>query len=193
LRLAPGAAVSELELSKSLGIGRTPIREALQRLAREGLVTILPRRGILVSEINVKRQLRLLEVRRALETLIARTAARRATDGERESLRELAEEFDRCAKSRDDVAFMRADRQFNALSRAACHNEFASGAMGLIHSLSRRFYFTHYKQVGDTALTARMHAQMARAIAQGDEEKAARATGKLLDVIEKFTRDTTHV
>jgi len=185
--------VSELELSKSLGIGRTPIREALQRLAREGLVTILPRRGILVSEINVKRQLRLLEVRRALETLIARTAARRATDGERESLRELAEEFDRCAKSRDDVAFMRADRQFNALSRAACHNEFASGAMGLIHSLSRRFYFTHYKQVGDTALTARMHAQMARAIAQGDEEKAARATGKLLDVIEKFTRDTTHV
>lgn len=193
MRLAPGAAVSELELSKSLGIGRTPIREALQRLAREGLVTILPRRGILVSEINVKRQLRLLEVRRALETLIARTAARRATDGERESLRELAEEFDRCAKSRDDVAFMRADRQFNALSRAACHNEFASGAMGLIHSLSRRFYFTHYKQVGDTALTARMHAQMARAIAQGDEEKAARATGKLLDVIEKFTRDTTHV
>jgi DNA-binding GntR family transcriptional regulator len=191
LRLAPGQAVSELELSESLGIGRTPIREALQRLAREGLVTIVPRRGIFVSEINVKRQLRLLEVRRALETLVARTAARRATDAERERLNELADIFERCARSRDDVAFMRADREFNSLSSSACHNEFASGAMGLIHSLSRRFYFTHHKQAGDVSLTARMHAEMARAIAGGSEARAAKATGKLLDVIEKFTRDTT--
>lgn len=191
LRLPPGAAVSELELSESLGIGRTPIREALQRLAREGLVTIVPRRGIFVSEINVKRQLRLLEVRRVLETLIARTAARRATEAERERLNELADIFERCAKKRDDVAFMRADREFNALSSAACHNEFAQGAMGLIHSLSRRFFFTHYKEAGDVPLTARMHAEMARAIAGGNEARAAKATGKLLDVIEKFTRDTT--
>jgi DNA-binding GntR family transcriptional regulator len=191
LRLAPGAAVSELELSGSLGIGRTPIREALQRLAREGLVSILPRRGVVVSEINVKRQLRLLEVRRALETLIARTAARRATDAERARLKELADTFDRCARSKDDVAFMRADREFNALASAACHNEFAIGAMSLIHSLSRRFYFSHHKQAGDMSLTARMHAQMARAIAGGDEERAVKATGKLLDVIEDFTRETT--
>jgi DNA-binding GntR family transcriptional regulator len=193
LQLAPGAVVTELELSQKLEIGRTPIREALQRLAREGLVNILPRRGIVVSEINVTRQLRLLEVRRALETLVARTAARRATDEERARLKELGDLFEKCSRSRDDVAFMRADREFNALASAACHNEFALGAMGLIHSLSRRFYFTHHKQVGDTALTARMHAEMARAIASGNEEKAAKATERLLDVIEKFTRDTTHV
>jgi DNA-binding GntR family transcriptional regulator len=193
LRLAPGAAVSELELSESLGIGRTPIREALQRLAREGLVSILPRRGILVSEINVKRQLRLIEVRRALETLVARMAARRATQSERERLGELAEIFERCAKSRDDVAFMRADREFNTLASAACHNEFAMAAMGLIHSLSRRFYFSHHKQAGNMPLTARMHAEMARAIAGGNEEKAAKATERLIDVIERFTRDTTDV
>src|SRR5579862_4670828 len=78
LRLPPGGAVSEASLSKALEIGRTPIREALQRLARERLVTILPRRGILVTEINVKSQLRLLEVRREVERLIARSAARRA-------------------------------------------------------------------------------------------------------------------
>ena len=83
LQLAPGSAVSELELASYLGIGRTPIREALQRLARERLVTIVPRRGIFVSEINVTSQLRLLEVRRELERLIARSAARRATDVER--------------------------------------------------------------------------------------------------------------
>src|SRR3546814_13290711 len=77
LQLAPGSAVSEAGLSELLGIGRTPIREALQRLARERLITILPQRGVLVSEINVGTQLRLLEVRRELERLIARRSEER--------------------------------------------------------------------------------------------------------------------
>src|SRR5687767_1581994 len=64
LQLAPGSVLSEQMLSERLAIGRTPIREALQRLAREGLVMILPRRGVMVSAIDVKSQLRLLEVRR---------------------------------------------------------------------------------------------------------------------------------
>jgi DNA-binding GntR family transcriptional regulator len=193
LKLAPGAAVSEQELAASLGIGRTPIREALQRLARESLVAILPRRGILVSEVNVKRQLRLLEVRRELERLIATSAARRATDAERARLRELAARFEESAKMNDDVTFMRTDREFNTLCSAASHNEFAAGAMGLMHSLSRRFWYIHYKQAADMPLTAKLHADIARAIAAGDEEKAAKASDKLLDVIEKFTRDTTDI
>ena len=90
LQLAPGSAVSEAELSQRLGIGRTPIREALQRLAREHMVTILPRRGIIVAEINVKSQLRLLEVRREVERLVARSAARRATGAERARFNEIA-------------------------------------------------------------------------------------------------------
>lgn len=191
LKLAPGAAVSEQELAQQLGIGRTPIREALQRLAREGLVAILPRRGILVSEINVKRQLRLLEVRRELERLIARSAARRATDEERRRFEQVAADFEKSARVNDDVAFMRTDREFNTLCSAASHNEFAGGAMSLMHSLSRRFWYIHYKSAADMPLTAKLHANIARAIARGDEETAARASDKLLDAIEKFTRDTT--
>ena len=191
LRLAPGAVVSETELSQALDIGRTPIREALQRLARESLVAILPRRGIIVSEINVKSQLRLLEVRRELERLIARSAARRATDGERARLVELADRFERSAKVNDDVTFMRTDREFNTLCSTAAHNEFAAGAMSLMHSLSRRFWYIHYKQAADMPLTAKLHADIARAIAAGDPQRAARAADRLLDVIEKFTRDTT--
>ena len=193
LKLAPGSAVSEQELAATLGIGRTPIREALQRLARESLVAILPRRGILVSEVNVKRQLRLLEVRRELERLIATSAARRATDAERARLRELAARFEESAKMNDDVTFMRTDREFNTLCSAASHNEFAAGAMGLMHSLSRRFWYIHYKQAADMPLTAKLHADIARAIAAGHEERAAKASDKLLDVIEKFTRDTTDI
>ena len=193
LKLAPGAAVSEQDLAQRLGIGRTPIREALQRLAREGLVAILPRRGILVSEINVKRQLRLLEVRRELERLIARSAARRATDEERARFEAIARRFQESSRVNDDVAFMRTDREFNDLCSAASHNEFAAGGMSLMHSLSRRFWYIHYKRAADMPLTAKLHANIARAIAKGDEDAAAAASDKLLDAIEKFTRDTTDI
>jgi DNA-binding GntR family transcriptional regulator len=190
LQLVPGAVVSEAELSERLGIGRTPIREALQRLARERLVNILPRRGIMVSEINVKSQLRLLEVRRELERLISRSAARRATDTERTEFRRIAAAFEASAGKNDDVTFMRTDREFNSLQAAATHNEFAIGAMALMHGLSRRFWYIHYKQAADMPLTAQLHADIARAIADGDEAEAARATDKLVDAIERFTRDS---
>ena len=187
LKLRPGATVSEGELSILTGIGRTPIREALQRLAREKLVSILPRRGIVVTEINVGSQLKLLEVRRELERLIARSAARRATAAERERFGEL---FEKSAKANDDVTFMRTDREFNMLCSAAAHNDFAAGAMGLMHSLSRRFWYIHYKQAADMPLTAKLHADIARAIADGDEDRAIRASDRLIDEIEKFTRET---
>jgi len=190
LRLAPGSAISETELSAVLGIGRTPIREALQRLARERLVAIFPRRGMFVTDINATSQLRLLEVRRELERLIARSAARRATPEERDRFGALAAAFESAAKANDDVTFMRIDRDFNVLCSAAAHNEFAAGAMSLMHSLSRRFWYFHYKQAADMPLTAKLHADIARAIATGNEERAAKASDRLLDAIARFTRAT---
>ena len=190
LKLAPGSAVSEAALSERLGIGRTPIREALQRLARERLVTILPRRGIIVSEINIKSQLRLLEVRREVERLVARSAARRATPEERERFAHMAREFEKAAKSNDEVTFMRVDRDYNELTVVAARNEFAAGAMNLVHSLSRRFWYIHYKQAADMPRAAKLHADVARSIAAQDEDAAAAASDKLLGYIEQFTRDT---
>ena len=182
--------MSEAALSQRLGIGRTPIREALQRLARERLVTILPRRGIIVSEINVKSQLRLIEVRREVERLVAKCAARRATDEERARFGELARIFEKSGKSNDETTFIRADREFNELCAHAARNEFAAGAMGLMHALSRRFWFLHYRQAADMPLTARLHADIARAIAAGDRTAAGKATDRLIDNIEQFTRAT---
>jgi DNA-binding GntR family transcriptional regulator len=177
-------------LSRRLRIGRTPIREALQRLARERLVTILPRRGIVVSEINVKSQLRLLELRREVERVVARGAARRADKAERGRLRELAERFERCAAKVDETGFMRTDREFNELILEASKNEFAAGAMRLMQSLSRRFWFHHYKEAADMPETAKLHADMARSIAAGDEAGAEAATARLMRMIESFTRAT---
>ncbi len=190
LELPPGAAVSEAMLSERLGIGRTPIREALQRLARERLVQILPRRGVIVSDINVKAQLRLLELRREVERLVARGAARRATDEERARFAELAKGFEQAARGGDDVAFLRIDREFNELCLRAARNEFAETAMTAMAALSRRFWYLHYKQAADMPVTATLHANIARAIARADAGAAAVASDALLDNIEAFTRST---
>ncbi len=188
LQLAPGEVVSEAVLGEKLGIGRTPIREALHRLARERLVTILPRRGIIVSAIDIGAQLRLLKVRREIERLVARSAACRATDAERRQFGDLAKCFEAAAREDDETAFMRTDRAFNELSLVAARNEYATGAMTLMHSLSRRFWFIHYREAADMPLAAKRHAAVARAIARGDEKAAAIASDKLLDYIESFTR-----
>lgn len=190
LRLEPGEVLSEAALAKKLKIGRTPIREALQRLAREGLVLILPRRGVLVSEINVKTQLRLIEVRREIERLMARAAAGRASAEERDEFNAIAEGMDAAAGENDDLAFMRLDQQFNLLMARAARNEFASKSMGLMHGLSRRFWYLHYKEVADLPLAARLHADVARAVASGNPDDSARASDRLLDYIEDCTRAT---
>jgi DNA-binding GntR family transcriptional regulator len=190
LQLRPGVAVSEAALSRQLGIGRTPIREALQRLAREHLVVVLPQRGNLISEIDIRKQLRLLEVRREIERLIVRRAARVASPEERAEFAALAKSFDESAERNDDRAFMRSDKRFNDLCVQAARNEFAAGAIGLMHGLSRRFWYLHYRQAADLPETARLHADAAHAIAVGDEAGAARALDALLDAIERFTRST---
>jgi len=193
LRLKPGDILSEQMLSASFDIGRTPIREALQRLAREGLVTILPRKGILVTDINPRNQLLLLEVRRELERLLSRAGAERATAEQRRKMLEIAQGMDAAGKSNDDIAFMRLDRELNQLVVEAAHNDYAARSMKLLQGLSRRFWYMHYREAADLPLCARLHANQARAIAKGDGEAAARASDKLLDYVETFTRATVSV
>jgi DNA-binding GntR family transcriptional regulator len=190
LQLPPGTVLSELVLADRLGIGRTPIREALQRLSRDGLVNILPRRGVLVSEIDLRSPLRLLEVRRELERLMARAAAERATAEERAQFSNIAAGMNRASHDEDDISFMRLDQQFNTLVSLAARNEFASRSMGLMHALSRRFWYQHYKQAADLPLCARLHAGVAEAIAARDPDKAAEASDRLVNYIESFARST---
>ena len=190
LQLPPGTVLSELVLADRLGIGRTPIREALQRLSRDGLVNILPRRGVLVSDIDLRSQLRLLEVRRELERLMARGAAERASDEERAQFSEIASGMYRASENEDGISFMRLDQQFNTLVSLAARNEYASRSMGLMHGLSRRFWYQHYREAADLPLCARLHAAVAEAIARREPDKAADASDRLVDYIESFARST---
>ena len=190
LELEPGAVLSESALTARLGIGRTPVREALQRLAKEGLVVVLPRRGVMVSEINLTRHMSLLELRREVERLAVRKAAVRATAAERAAFRDLAEGFAAAAAANDDIAFMRHDNALNGLILTACRNDYVVRAMTLMQGLSRRFWYRHYRQSLDLVHCALLHRDVAVAIAGGDEAAAAAASDALIDYIEAFARAT---
>lgn len=190
LQLRPGSFLSEFALADRLGIGRTPIREALQRLSRDGLVVVIPRRGVLVSEINLKTQLRLLEARRVVEALLARLATERADDEQRRAFHNIAADMRAAADHADDIAFMRLDREFNGLLADASGNEFAARCIATMSSLSRRFWYRHYKEADDLAVSARMHAEVAEAIAFRNADAAVAASERLMAYIERFARKT---
>ena len=105
MQLAPGTPVSESQLSVMLGIGRTPIREAIQRLSHEHLVSIMPKRGIFISDLNPQKQLRVLETRRELERLICKKSAKRCTPEERKQFERMAKEFKKAAKDKNEKFF----------------------------------------------------------------------------------------
>ena len=190
LQLSPGTVLSEQALALRLKIGRTPIREALQRLARDGLVVIMPRRGIMVSEINLRLQLRLLEVRRELGAADGKPGGRARSPDERREFAEVAEAMLAAAAKADDIAFMRLDQRFNILIATAARNEFARRSMGLMNALSRRFWYQHYQEVADLPLAAKLHAAVAEAVAQKKPKAAATASDRLIDYIEDFARKT---
>ena len=86
-----------------------------------------------------------------------------------------------------------AQRFINRLMIEAAHNDYAARSMKLLQGLSRRFWYMHYREAADLPLCARLHANQARAIAQGNGEAAARASDKLMDYVENFTRGTVMV
>jgi len=190
MKLPPGSRISEKGLNRSLGLGRTPIREALQRLANEGTVKILPRAGVIVSDIDMVDQMNMIEVRRELEKIIAGRAARLATDAQRDTFRQLAERFDRAASENDESIFIPADREFNTLSVIAAQNKYVTYAITPIGAQTRRFWYLYFRRFGDLAHTARLHSSIARRIAAGDEEGARKASDLLLDYVNEYTRKT---
>ncbi len=187
LELAPGAIVSEGALASELTIDRTPVREALQRLAQEGLVQFLPDRGLRITEIDAKAQLGLLEVRRRLEGLTAALAAERADPGERERFRALDRSLREVASHADEIVFLRLDRAFNQLLREAARNPFCGMMMTTIEGLARRYYHRH-REALDLGRSAGLHADIARAVAEGDAARAEAAVNALIDHNESFAR-----
>lgn len=187
-RLGPGTMISENQLCDELKMGRTPIREALQRLRHIGFVEVHARRGVLVSTVDVVRQLELIEVRRPLEALMARSAAARATPAERTDLARLGDEIVEAAGAEDAVRYFRTNKQIHELSARAAHNEVLAATLATLHAQSRRFWYTYVRELNSFEEGARLHSATIRAVVAGDHEGAAAASHALMDFLEKLTR-----
>ncbi len=190
LELPPGARISEKTLSQQLGYGRTPVREALQRLAYARLVHILPRAGAIVTEIDLSAQFKLIEVRRELERILITRAARLATPEISQAFQVLAKRFLQVAKKDDGRLFVDVDREFNTLVYETAQNHFATDSMAPLQSQTRRFWYLYFRQFGDLKQVCNLHADVARAIANKDEGAAATASDKLVDYVEEYSYRT---
>jgi DNA-binding GntR family transcriptional regulator len=173
LELAPGAVIDERGLIERLEIGRTPVREALRRLAQERLVEVYPRRGMFVTGVDVRELARLSEVRAVLEPEAARLAAERATDVDREELAFLLSELDGGTSELIDLD----ERIHRAVYRAA-HNDLLEGTLEQYYVLAMRIWSIALGSVGregahELEEAVEEHRALLEAIHDGDGERAA--------------------
>jgi Transcriptional regulators len=171
LELAPGAVIDEPELMERLGIGRTPVREGLRRLAHERLVEVYPRRGMFVTGVDVRELARLSEVRAVLEPEAARLAAERATDLDRAAIAELLDELG--AGGRDDRELMELDERIHGAVYRAAHNDLLEATLGQYYVLALRIWSMALDRQEELEEAVDAHRTLLEAIRDGDGERAA--------------------
>ena len=189
--LKPGVMFTEKELADLLEVGRTPVREALQRLALEGLVSIIQRRGVQITEVDATVQLQLLEVRRVVQNLAAATAAKQATAEERQALLDFADELEVGTKEKIPSraqALLNVSTDFDLVMKAS-RNPYVDKTLGIVRGMSRRFWIYHLRK-NDYAPAANSYAQMLRAVAGGDASEASAASEALMDYLVAFAQNT---
>ena len=171
LDLAPGDVVREDELCTRLGIGRTPIREALQRLARDQFVTVVPRRGMFVSTIEAADLALLYETRSVMEPYAARLACLRGTA---EHWREMREVIADAEHSVDDAELLDVDRRCHEIVWAAASNRFTTDTLDMLYAHSDRVWHMYLADVADTRRAVVEHAEILETLESGDAARAAR-------------------
>ncbi|WP_299687131.1 GntR family transcriptional regulator [uncultured Vibrio sp.] len=181
--LQPGSMVSEKQLAESLELGRTPVREALQRLSYERMVEIHPRRGIQIPSISVESQLKILEVRRDIEALCVKYASVRASVDEKQQMQDLASRLEQCAEKGDEVEYSVLLKKIHRLLVKAARNEYLQLAMAPLQGLSRRFWFAFKNQTTDLAQASSLHATVLRAVCHTDTDEAVAASHRLNDYL----------
>lgn len=182
LALKPGALVTEKQLIELAGHGRTPVREAIQKLAWQGLIVVRPRVGLQVAEIRPDDHAHVMQVRRELEPLAAALASEYADAEQRASLIDCARMMSDCAITGDLSGFFAADKAFDEILEDACPNAFITAALAPVQTHSRRLWYS-------TASPSRMdrsislHVSVIRAIQQARPEEAATSMRALIDYL----------
>lgn len=179
LRLAPGAMVTEAQVIAIAGLGRTPVREALLRLAQQGLLGIVPRKGLVVAPVDPIDLLGVLEAREALEETVVCAAASRASAAERSLILSLARDMQQAAQAGDARLYMQRDKMLDEAMAAAGRNPYATRALEPLQTLMRRAWYA-YERERDLREAAGMHLAIAQAVAMADTPAARAATESLI-------------
>lgn len=187
LQLQPGSPVVEAEIAESTGLGRTPVREALLRMVSIGLIVPQPRRGLLVSHIDLADHLDVIQTRRVLERLLATNAARRATAPQRQAIVRCAESMVEAAARNHLDDYMQADHALDVVVHQASQNHSAVKCVQPLIVQCRRFWYA-YQHEGEVSEGARAHMQLAQGIASGNEAQAMAGAEQLMDYLELFAR-----
>jgi DNA-binding GntR family transcriptional regulator len=171
LELPPSSLINEQSLMDELGLGRTPIREALQRLEMEDLITIVPRRGAFVADISITDLQKIFETRIFLEGFCARLAAQRATSEQlsqmQEAIAQLEQVTDNGVKKLMDI-----DARFHQLLYQAADNEFLADVLKRFYDLSLRIWYLVLERIGDVQESIIQHKGVVNALRAQDEELA---------------------
>jgi DNA-binding GntR family transcriptional regulator len=175
LRLQPGSLVNEQAVAAQLGLGRMPVREAIAKLASDRFVTVVPRRGTVVSGFSLQDVLDMFDAREAIECGVVYIVAKRATDEDLATLRRLVEAADRAREGTDQEAYLRDDHQIHALLVHMVRNTLLQDAADrlLLHTL--RFWRSYWSSRPAQHTTMITHADLLVALEAHDPDQAAKA------------------
>jgi DNA-binding GntR family transcriptional regulator len=171
LEIRPGAPINEDQLSASLGLGRTPVREALKRLELERLVIAYPRRGTFATGVNITDLTHLFEVRQLIEPAASAIAARHATAADRVAMAALLEELESCSGPPDELIDL--DMQVHRTIYAATDNPYLEDTLVRYDSLAARIWCLFLDQLTVMAKHVGQHGPLLRSVIDADADKAA--------------------
>ncbi|MGZ4481445.1 MAG: GntR family transcriptional regulator [Gaiellales bacterium] len=184
LAIPPGAPIDEEALTRELGVGRTPVRESVRRLALEGLVVVYPRRGTFASPINITSLTDITDVRAQLEAHAAHRAARLADADDRLEARGLIEELD--ALEGGQQSLMGLDARIHRFIYRCCRNPYLARDLDRYLNMSLRMWYLTFDRLPPLTDRVREHRVLLEAICAGQAE---RARALALEHIENFARE----
>jgi DNA-binding GntR family transcriptional regulator len=140
-RYRPGEVLSEAAISDELKIGRTPVHQAIHRLMMDGLIAIMPRKGVMVAPVGVDEVMEIIDVRLVIECYCARLAADRADDSELQHLQRILDASEKVTNQRDIEKMMLFDREFHDTLARTARNTVLADVLRSLHERSLRFWF----------------------------------------------------
>jgi DNA-binding GntR family transcriptional regulator len=188
LRIAPGAPIDEDSLGHELEMGRTPVREAIKRLALENLVTVFPRRGTFASEINITDLNHISDVRMMLEGHAAFRAAERITDAQRAELRVLLQDLGRSEGSDDVESLMALDARVHRFIYCCAGNPYLEETLARYFNLSLRIWHLVIDRLPHLFARVHEHDDVLKAIEKGAPDQARRLLSKHIATFEREIR-----